>query len=67
MIKNVTAYVELWSDYSTIPPKGATFMSFDAAVACLFLPSVQIDLGVNFGLTSATAVIQVYTGLSQRF
>jgi hypothetical protein len=67
VIKNVTAYVELWSDYSADPIKGTTLMSFDAAVAWVFLPSVQIDLGANFGLTSATPVIQVYTGLSQRF
>ena len=49
------------------PTKGATLMSFDAAVAWVVLPNVQIDLGANFGLTSATPVIQVYTGLSQRF
>jgi Putative MetA-pathway of phenol degradation len=67
VIKNVTAYVELWSDYSADPTKGGTLMSFDAAVAWVVLPNVQIDLGANFGLTSATPVIQVYTGLSQRF
>ena len=67
VIKNVTAYVELWSDYSADPTKGATLMSFDAAVAWVVLPNVQIDLGANFGLTSATPVIQIYTGVSQRF
>ena len=42
-------------------------MSFDTAVAWAFLPNTQIDVGANFGLTSATPTVQVYTGLSQRF
>jgi hypothetical protein len=67
VIKNVTAYVELWSDYNADPTAKATLMSLDTAVAWVFLPNVQIDLGANFGLTSATPVIQVYAGLSQRF
>ncbi len=67
MIKNVTAYVELWSDYRADPTAKATLMSFDTAVAWVFLPNVQIDVGANFGLTSATPVVQVYAGLSQRF
>jgi hypothetical protein len=28
---------------------------------------VQLDVGANFGLTSATPAIQIYAGLSQRF
>ena len=67
VMKNVTAYVELWSDYSADPTKGTTLMSFDTAVAWVFLPNSQIDLGANFGLTSASPVIQIYTGVSQRF
>ena len=67
VIKNVTAFVELWSDYNADPTKRATLMSFDAAVAWVFLPNVQVDFGANFGLTSATPAIQVFAGLSQRF
>jgi hypothetical protein len=67
VIKNVTAYVELWSDYNADPTARATLMSFDTAVAWVFLPNTQIDIGANFGLTSATPVVQVYAGLSQRF
>jgi hypothetical protein len=67
VIKNVTAYVELWSDYSADPTQGATLMSFDAAVQWLFLPNAQFDFGANFGMTRATPAVQVYTGLSQRF
>ncbi len=67
VIKNVTAYVELWSGYCADPTARATLVSFDTAVAWVFLPNVQIDVGANFGLTSATPVVQVYAGLSQRF
>lgn len=67
VIKNVTAYVELWSDYRADPTARATLMSFDTSIAWVFLPNVQIDVGANFGLTSATPVVQVYAGLSQRF
>ena len=67
VIKNVTAYVEVWSDYNADPAAKATLISFDAAVAWVFLPNAQIDVGANFGLTSATPVVQIYAGLSQRF
>ena len=67
VIKNVTAYVELWSDYNADPTAKATLMSFDTALAWVFMPNVQIDVGANFGLTGATPAIQIYTGLSQRF
>ena len=67
VIKNVTAYVELWSDYNADPTQRATLMSIDAAVAWVFLPNVQVDFGANFGLTNATPAIQVFAGLSQRF
>jgi hypothetical protein len=67
VIKNVTAYVELWSDYNADPTAKATLMSFDTALAWVFLPNVQIDLGANFGLTGATPAVQIYAGLSQRF
>jgi hypothetical protein len=67
VIKNVTAYVEVWSDYNADPAAKAALISFDAAVAWVFLPNAQIDVGANFGLTSATPVVQIYAGLSQRF
>ena len=67
VVKNVTAYVELWSDYNADPTAAATLMSFDLALAWVFLPNTQVDVGANFGLTSATPAVQVYVGLSQRF
>jgi hypothetical protein len=67
VIKNVTAYVEVWSDYNADPAAKAALISFDAAVVWVFLPNAQIDVGANFGLASATPVVQIYAGLSQRF
>jgi len=67
VIKNVTAYVELWSDYNDDPLQKTTQLSFDAAVSWIVIPNVQLDVGANFGLTSATPAVQVYAGLSQRF
>jgi hypothetical protein len=67
VIKNVVAYVELWSDYSADPTLGVTLMSADVAVQWLIVPNTQIDVGANFGITRATPAVQVYTGLSQRF
>jgi hypothetical protein len=67
VVKNVTAYVELWSDYNDDPLQKKTQMSFDAAVSWIVIPNVQLDAGANFGLTSATPALQVYAGLSQRF
>ena len=67
VIKNVTAYVELWADYNNDPIVKTTQVSFDIAVAWVIVPNVQLDVGANFGLTSATPALQVYTGLSQRF
>ena len=50
-----------------LTPLQSTLMSFDTAVAWVFLLNVQIDFGANFGLTNATPAVQVYAGLSQRF
>src|SRR5215831_17350741 len=60
VIKNLTAYVELWSDYNDDPLQKTTQLSFDAAVSWIVIPNVQLDVGANFGLTSATPALQVY-------
>jgi Putative MetA-pathway of phenol degradation len=67
VIKNVTAYAELWADYNDDPVIMTTQLSFDTALAWTVFPNVQLDVGANFGLNSVTPTIQVYTGLSQRF
>jgi hypothetical protein len=67
VIKNVTAFVELWYDYNADPVQRANQVSLDLAMSWIFLPNIQFDVGANIGLTSATPAIQVYAGLSQRF
>lgn len=67
VIKNVTAFAELWSDHNDDPVLKTTQLSFDTSVAWTLFPNVQLDAGVNFGLNRATPAIQLYTGLSQRF
>ena len=67
VIKNVTAYAELWADYNDDPVIKTTQLSFDTALAWTVFPNVQLDVGANFGLNSVTPTIQVYAGLSQRF
>ena len=67
LVKNLTAYIELWADYNADPAQAATLASADVAFSWIILPNVQVDVGANFGLTSATTAIQVYAGLSQRF
>jgi hypothetical protein len=41
--------------------------SADVAVAHALSNAVQIDLGANLGLTSATPDLEIYAGLSFRF
>ncbi len=67
VIKNVTAYAELWSDYNADPRQKAILVSADAAIAWTVVPNLQFDIGANIGLTSATPALQVYAGFSRRF
>jgi hypothetical protein len=67
VMKNVTAYAELWADHNDDPVIKTTQMSFDTALAWMVLPNVQLDVGANFGLNSVTPALQLYAGLSQRF
>ena len=62
----VTVYAELFSALGTdarTPP----VYTFDAAVAWLVTPTLQLDAGVNVGLNRDAPNLQLYTGLSQRF
>ena len=67
IIKDVTAYVEIWSDANSEPRSPTTQLSFDTALAWKIQPNLQADLGMNIGLNNSTPGIQVYVGLSQRF
>jgi len=67
LVKNVTLYVEFWSDYNIDPTQRTTQLSFDLAAAWVVRPNLQLDFGVDLGLTSATPKAQIFTGISQRF
>jgi Putative MetA-pathway of phenol degradation len=67
VVKDVTLYLELWSDYNDDPTQKTTQLSFDTAVAWVVRPNLQVDFGADVGLTNATPTIQVFIGLSQRF
>jgi hypothetical protein len=63
----VTLSGELWSNVNF--QRGATSKqaSADAALAYALSNHVQVDVGANLGLTSATADVEAYAGLSVRF
>jgi hypothetical protein len=65
-IKNLYAYVELYSAVHTDPNTPAIY-TFDAALSYNITPTLQVDVGANIGLNKAAPKLQVYTGLSQRF
>ena len=67
VVKDVTLYLELWSDYNDDPTQKTTQLSFDAAFAWVVRPNLQLDFGADVGLTNATPNIQVFAGISQRF
>jgi hypothetical protein len=67
VVKDVTFYVEFWSDYNNDPTQRTTQYSFDIALAWLVRPNLQLDAGVDLGLNSATPAVQVFAGISQRF
>jgi hypothetical protein len=67
VVKDITLYLELWSDYNDDPTQKTTQLSFDTAVAWVVRPNLQVDFGADVGLTNATPNIQVFVGLSQRF
>jgi hypothetical protein len=63
----VTLSGELWSNVNFEAGKTIKQASADAALAYALSNRVQIDVGANFGLTSATADVEAYAGLSVRF
>ena len=67
VVKDVTMYVEFWSDYNNDPRQRTTQLSVDVAFAWVVRPNLQLDVGADVGLTSSTPVIQVIAGISQRF
>jgi hypothetical protein len=67
IVKDITLYVEFWSDYKNDPTQRTTQYSIDTALAWTARPNLQLDVGANFGLNRETPAIQLYAGISQRF
>jgi hypothetical protein len=68
--ESVTGYVELFGSVNDDPSGMVKQASLDLAVEWIVsdkAPGLQLDLGANIGLTSATPRVQAYAGISQRF
>lgn len=63
----LTAYAELWTAQNYDPAGTSRQYSADLAVAYLLTPTVQLDLGGNFGLNRTTPDAQITFGVSTRF
>ena len=63
----LTLVGELWSNFNVDPQATVRQASADAAIAYAVGTRLQLDAGVNLGLTKATADVEVYAGLSTRF
>ena len=58
---------ELWSSLNFDPDGTVKQASADAGVAYAVNPRLQLDGGVNLGLTRETADVEIYAGVSVRF
>jgi hypothetical protein len=58
---------ELWSNRNFDPAGTIKQASADAALAYAWSETMQLDVGVNAGLTADTPDIELYSGLSLRF
>lgn len=63
----VTVAAELWSNLNFDPDGTIKQASADAAIAYAVSHAVQLDAGVNAGLTRDTPDIELYAGISTRF
>jgi hypothetical protein len=66
IIENVTAYAEIFTNWST-NPQAPNIVTADFAVAWQPKPNFQLDAGVNIGLNYAAIPYQFYVGIAQRF
>jgi hypothetical protein len=63
----LTLYGELWTAQNFDPAGTVAQYSADFALAWLVRPTLQFDVGGNFGLNRATPDAQLYLGVSTRF
>ena len=66
IIENVTAYAEIFTNWST-NPQAPNIVTADFAVAWQPRPNFQLDAGINIGLNYAAIPYQFYVGIAQRF
>jgi len=58
---------ELWTNFNFDPAGTLKQASADASLAYMLSDDLQLDAGANFGLTSDTLDVELYTGVSARF
>ncbi len=66
IFENVTAYAEIYANWST-NPQAPNIYTADFALAWQPRPNFQLDVGINIGLNPAAAPYQIYMGIAQRF
>jgi hypothetical protein len=64
---NVSLIGEIWTSTNFDPADTVTQVSADVAAAWVAAPTLQFDLGANFGLNDNTPDAQLYVGVSKRF
>jgi hypothetical protein len=67
LTSQLSVAVELWAQNNYDPAGTIHQRSADVALIYLVNPTLQLDVGANFGLNNATPDSQVYLGLSRRF
>ena len=66
IFENVTAYAEIYANWSTRRDIRDTY-TLDFALAWSPIANFQLDAGVNIGLVAAAIPYQIYMGIAQRF
>lgn len=66
IFEGVTAYAELYANWSTHPDVRDVY-TLDFAFAWSPRPNLQLDIGIYIGLVPAAVPYQLYAGISQRF
>ena len=66
-VGKTTFYGELWTGQNHDPAATVRQYSADVAVTYLLTPTLQLDVGANFGLNRATPDAQSYLGIAARF
>lgn len=64
---SVTVYGELWGNWNVDPAGTVHQYSADIAAAWAIRKTLQVDVGLNFGLNRYTPGVQAYFGVSQKF